>query len=429
MPSLEAGKPIEQIDATPRECIAEAPWGELWRADHGKHGRVLLAAYSGVRGETHFERILPRLTQWNRRADVFAGLLHVLETHRNLAIPCLILRDPGGPTLAEKVAQGPLGPADASKVGADIANALHGISNEGVCPFGLSPDNIIARSDYGWMLAPFTLLDGSAPGNTSGGAWCPPGVADSRMPELMNPDVFALSLIIAGAMTGNLREPMPPERIRTAVPHKRLSLVLSNGVAARSGNYPDAKVTAAALERYRKGELQEDLREAEEAVRRASRPPWQQKLFENRGPAMLAAKALALALVVFLAVFGTYRAVTGGDPAGSPRGLTRVYFEALIARDGDAAAKFTEGEATLQTFRLLEDIKRMEDKALASRFATVNAPRMGDPRSGKVQAKTQLVGQAGDPFIEVEFVLERKPDDKWKVVGLLYESLRKEGAE
>ncbi len=429
MPALESGKPIEQLGVTPRRWIAEAPWGEVWRADHAGHGRVLLAAYSGVKGEAHFERVLPRLSQWNRRADVFPGLIHVLETHRNLAIPCLILRDPGGPTLAERVAQGPLGPADASKVGHDVANALHGISNEGICPFGLAPDNIIARSDYGWMLAPYALLDPAQPAHTSGGAWAPPGLAESRMPEMMNPDVYALSLILAGAMTGDVAQPMPPDRIRTNVPHKRLSLVLSNGVAARSGNYPDAKVTASALERYRKGELQADLQEAEEAVRRAARSPLQQKLFEHRGPAMLAAKALGLALVVFLAVFGLYRMFAGGDPAASPRGLTRVYFEALIARDGEAAARFTEGEATLQTFRLLEDIKRMEDKALASRFATVNAPRMGDPRTGKVQAKTQLVGQAGDPFIEVEFVLERKPDDKWKVVGLLYEPLRKEGTE
>lgn len=429
MPALETGRTIEQIGVTPREWIAEAPWGELWRADHPTHGRILLAAYSGVKGETHFEKILPRLTQWNRRADVFPGLLHVLETHRHLAVPCLILRDPGGPTLAERIRQGPIGPADASKVGLDIASALHGISNEGICPFGLSPDNIIARSDYGWMLAPFTLLDPANPANTSGGAWAPPGVAESRMPEMMNPDVYALSLILAGAMTGNLSGPMPTTSIRNAVPHHRLSLVLSNGVSPRSGNYPDAKVTAAALERYRKGELQADLQEAEEARRRATRSPLQQKLFENRGPAILAAKALALALVVLLGVFGLYRLLAGGDPTTSPRGLTRVYFEALISRNGDEAAKFTEGEATLQTFRLLEDIKRMEDKALASRFATVNAPRMGDPRTGKVQAKTQLVGQAGDPFIEIEFVLERKPDDTWKVVSLLYETLRKEGPQ
>jgi len=243
----------------------------------------------------------------------------------------------------------------------------------------------------------------------------------------MNPDVYAMSLIVAGATTGELDAPMAPGEIRAKSRHKRLSLVLSNGVVPRSGNYADARTTSTALERYRKTELQADLLEVEQVAKAATRSPMEQKLHENRAKLILGGKIGGALVGVLLLVALVAKMFSGGDPTKSPRGLSRVYFEALIARDGAKASLLTEGEASMQTFRLLEDIKRMEEKHLASRFATADSPRMGDANSSKIQAKTELRGEGGDPFMQVEFVLERKPDGAWRVVSLLYEPLRKEG--
>jgi len=423
MPVFEAGALVEQFRTTLKTLILEQPWGELWRAEHEKHGTVLFAAYSGARGEAHFGATRVRIAQWNRRADVFPGLSPILEEHGSSAIPVLILKDPGGGSLREKVAKGHLGVADASQMAKDVSSALAGLAHEGIGPIGLTPDHIHLRSDFGYVIVPYALLDPAHAETTAAGEWLPPELRESRTPDSVHADVFAATLLTVGALLGDLSAPPPPASIRSGLSCKRLALVLSNGVSPRNGAYTEPKTTALLLDRYRKTEMAADLADAKEAVAATTRSPIAAKVHANRGPLLLAGKIAGVLAVLALLVFGIITATKGGPADSTPRGLSRVYFEALVARDAAAATAFTEGEATAQTHAILADIKRMEDKHLTSKFGSANSPRMGDANASKIQAKTTLVGEAGDPFMEVEFVLEKK-GERWKMVGLLFKPMR-----
>lgn len=423
MPAFEAGAVLDQFELTLKGLVLEQPWGELWRAEHKKHGAVLFAAYSGVRGEAHFSATRARLAQWNRRSEVFPGLFPILEEHGSSAIPVLIIGDPGGGSLREKIAGGRLGAADAAHMAQDLSAALAGLAHEGIGPIGLTADHVHLRSDFGYVIIPFALLDAAHPDTTCAQAFLPPELKDSRTPDSVHADVFSATLLAAGAMLGDVTNAPPAAQIRSMLPYKRLGLVLSNGVAPRNGAYTEPKTTALLLDRYRKTELAADLADAKEAVAATTRSPAAAAVHANRGPLILVGKIAGVVAVLALLVFGIMSATKGGPPESTPRGLSRVYFEALVARDATAAAAFTEGEATPQTHALLADIKRMEDKHLTSKFGSASAPRMGDANASKIQAKTTLSGEAGDPFMEVEFVVEKK-GETWKVVGLLFKPMR-----
>jgi hypothetical protein len=423
MSAFEAGAVLDQFKLTLKGLVLEQPWGELWRAEHEKHGAVLFAAYSGARGEAHFSATRARIAQWNRRSEVFPGLSPILEEHGSSAIPVLILQDPGGGSLREKVAGGPLGVADASQMAKDVAAALAGLAHEGIGPIGLTADHIHLRSDFGFVIVPYALLDAAHPETTGAAQWLPPELKESRTPDSVHADVYAATLLTAGAILGDVEHAPSAASVRAGLPYKRLGLVLSNGVAARNGAYTEPKTTALLLDRYRKTEMASDLADAKEAVAATTRSPMAATVHANRAPLILAGKIAGVVAVLALLVFGIMSATKGGPADSTPRGLSRVYFEALIARDATAATAFTEGEGTSQTHAILADIKRMEDKHLTSKFGSVNSPRMGDANASKIQAKTTLLGEAGDPFMEVEFVVEKK-GEHWKVVGLLFKPMR-----
>ncbi|MCC5874893.1 MAG: hypothetical protein JJU11_01615 [Candidatus Sumerlaeia bacterium] len=159
MPLLEIGQQLPGKPVTVRSLIVEEQWGELWRGDHDEHGRVLALVYSGPRGEEAFFESLLYLRQWRALAPRTNSLLPILGIYDREAIPLLLVRDPGGPTLREFHRLH--APAFTAKYqlewAHEIATILATLHDKGIFPVGLSNHLILheaGSAPVDWRLAP-----------------------------------------------------------------------------------------------------------------------------------------------------------------------------------------------------------------------------------------------------------------------------------
>jgi Tol biopolymer transport system component len=128
--------------------------GEVYRARDAKLNRdvalkVLPDAFAADRD---------RLARFQREAQVLASLNHqnighvygLEDTHvtgSGRALHALVLELVEGPTLADRIARGPVGVADAMRIALQIAEALEAAHEQGVVHRDLKPANIKVRPD------------------------------------------------------------------------------------------------------------------------------------------------------------------------------------------------------------------------------------------------------------------------------------------
>ena len=121
--------------------------GEVYRARDTKLGRDVAIKVLPDAFATDAER----LARFRREAQVLASLNHPNIGHiyglEGDAVQALVLELIEGPTLADRIAQGPLPPAEAVPIARQVAEALEAAHEAGIIHRDLKPANIKVRDD------------------------------------------------------------------------------------------------------------------------------------------------------------------------------------------------------------------------------------------------------------------------------------------
>lgn len=140
------------------QLVGAGGMGEVYRARDSKLNRdvaikILLAAVA-----TDAER----LARFRREAQVLASLNHQNIAHihgieEGEAGPFLVMEFVGGPTLADRVAQGPIPLDEALAIARQIADALESAHERGIIHRDLKPANIKVSEDGAVKVLDFGL--------------------------------------------------------------------------------------------------------------------------------------------------------------------------------------------------------------------------------------------------------------------------------
>jgi len=137
--------------------------GEVYRARDTKLGRDVAIKVLPDAFATDAER----LARFRREAQVLASLNHPNIGHiyglEGDAVQALVLELIDGPTLADRIAQGPLPPAEAVPIARQVAEALEAAHEAGIIHRDLKPANIKVRDDGTVKVLDFGLAKAVSP--------------------------------------------------------------------------------------------------------------------------------------------------------------------------------------------------------------------------------------------------------------------------
>jgi eukaryotic-like serine/threonine-protein kinase len=144
--ALQPGTRIGPYEIT--ALIGEGGMGKVWRAHH-----------SGLKRDDAL-KVLPdafvsdpeRLTRFQREAQVLASLNHPNIAHvhgleRSDGVQALVMELVEGPTLADRIAQGPIPVDEGLPIARQICAALEAAHERGIIHRDLKPANIKVRAD------------------------------------------------------------------------------------------------------------------------------------------------------------------------------------------------------------------------------------------------------------------------------------------
>jgi Tol biopolymer transport system component len=149
--------------------LGEGGMGEVYRARDAKLNRdvALKVLPDSLAGDPD------RLARFRREAQVLASLNHPNIAHihgfeDSGATHALVMELVEGPTLAERIAQGPIPLAEALPIARQIADALEAAHEQGIVHRDLKPANIKVRPDGTVKVLDFGLAKALDPATTSG---------------------------------------------------------------------------------------------------------------------------------------------------------------------------------------------------------------------------------------------------------------------
>jgi Tol biopolymer transport system component len=184
------------------------PYEVLSLIGEGGMGRVYRASDTRLRRDVAL-KVLPevfagdadRLVRFEREAHVLASLNHPniaaiygLEGGEDRSAPALVLELVDGPTLAERLAAGPLAVADALPIAVQIAEALETAHEAGIVHRDLKPANSKLRPDGAVKVLDFGLAKALLP-ETAGAA----ASLASRSPTITSPAMTRAGIILGTA--------------------------------------------------------------------------------------------------------------------------------------------------------------------------------------------------------------------------------------
>jgi Tol biopolymer transport system component len=199
--------------------LGEGGMGEVWRATDAKLKRevavkVLPAAFTADN---------ERLARFEREAQMLAQLHHpniasIFGLEESQGTRALVMELVEGPTLAERLAAGPLPLAEALLVARQIAEALEAAHEKGIVHRDLKPQNIKAALDGRVKVLDFGLAKAMDPVGASG------AVADlARSPTLLNSPTLTAAGTQLGVILGTAAY-MAPEQARGGAVDKRADI-------------------------------------------------------------------------------------------------------------------------------------------------------------------------------------------------------------
>ncbi|AVL98144.1 serine/threonine-protein kinase [Microbacterium paraoxydans] len=198
-----------------RECVGQGGMARVYRAEDSLLGRTV--AIKMLRAETEqgaaSERARGEMTVLASLNHPALVTLYDAQLHPGRA-EYLVMEFVDGPTLAERIAQGPLPSDEVAALAADLAEALHVVHGAGIVHRDIKPSNVLLTgrsltgSRSGAKLADFgisVLVDAArltSPGTVI-------GTAAYLAPEQLNgaapappADIYALGLVLREALTG-----------------------------------------------------------------------------------------------------------------------------------------------------------------------------------------------------------------------------------
>ncbi|WP_336643472.1 protein kinase domain-containing protein [Microbacterium sp. MMO-113] len=198
-----------------RECVGQGGMARVYRAEDSLLGRTV--AIKMLRAETEqgaaSDRARSEMTVLASLNHPALVTLYDAQLHPGRA-EYLVMEFVDGPTLAERIAQGPLSSSEVAALAADLAEALHVVHGAGIVHRDIKPSNVLLTgrslvgSRSGAKLADFgisVLVDAArltSPGTVI-------GTAAYLAPEQLNgaapappADIYALGLVLREALTG-----------------------------------------------------------------------------------------------------------------------------------------------------------------------------------------------------------------------------------
>jgi eukaryotic-like serine/threonine-protein kinase len=202
-PRLEPGTSVGPYRVS--ELIGEGGMGQVYRAHDTKLQRdVALKILPDV-----FVHDPDRRTRFTREAHVLASLNHpniggIHGFEDSGQVHALVLELVEGPTVADRIAQGPLPVDEALAIARQIADALEAAHEAGIVHRDLKPANIKVRDDGTVKVLDFGLARPAGPPHAAPTSSDPTGphglnVPNTVSPTIMSPAVTAIGMILGTA--------------------------------------------------------------------------------------------------------------------------------------------------------------------------------------------------------------------------------------
>jgi eukaryotic-like serine/threonine-protein kinase len=198
---LQAGERLGAFEIL--TLIGSGGMGEVYRARDTKLNRdvAIKTLPAGVATDPE------RLARFQLEAQVLASLnhpniAHIYGVEDSRDVHALVMELVDGPTLAERIAQGPIPLDDTLAMVAQIAHAIEAAHAQDVIHRDLKPANIKVRSDGTVKVLDFGLAKALAPG--------PPTASSglSQLPTIASPGVTQVGMVLGTAAY------MSPEQAR-----------------------------------------------------------------------------------------------------------------------------------------------------------------------------------------------------------------------
>jgi len=162
---LEQGSHIGHYEVL--EPIGRGGMGEVYRARDTKLGRDVAIKVL----PEEFSRDEQRLARFEREAKVLASLNHpniasIYGVEESDGVHALVLELVEGPTLADRIADGPISIEEAAAIAKQITEALEAAHERGIVHRDLKPANVKVRDDGTVKVLDFGLakaLEGERP--------------------------------------------------------------------------------------------------------------------------------------------------------------------------------------------------------------------------------------------------------------------------
>lgn len=427
MPFLQERKPLPGVDATPVELMLEEAWGEIWRGARQDGSRVFIVAYSTEEGDELFEESAAALEAWKRSQGMSCPhFLPVLEIHGG-AIPMVIVEDPGGPTLRQRVldAEAPeLTPKQQGTMALHVARALMEAETYNAGPLGLSPDVIVAcpeDRDAPWKVLP--VAPGTARVYTylAGGRYAAPELATTGRPNAIHPDTFAVACLWFESFRKDFES--PAGHVGDAIPYDGLRFQIENGLVAKNGEYKEPNMFVIGIEQWVRKQADIDFGDYEKKKKRAKRGALVNFFLDNQvffkwGVAVLAFLGGAYGGYWYVATYRPFQAPL------SERNETMVYetyLNALAAEDSMGALSLTSGHATGATEDLFERFAELRERHGPAATVRLESRRAGFGNRRDVE--TTVVDRAGAPVALLSLVVTQRSDGRWIISNVYFRPL------
>ena len=191
--------------------IGEGGMGKVWRAHHTalKRDDALKVLPDAFASDPD------RLARFRREAQVVASLnhpniAHVYGLEQSDGVQALVMELVEGPTLADRIAQGPIPVDEALPIAKQIAEALEAAHEQGIIHRDLKPANVKVRSDGVVKVLDFGLAKAMEP-------------AGSARADATNSPTLSMQATTAGVILGTAAY-MSPEQARGKTVDKRADI-------------------------------------------------------------------------------------------------------------------------------------------------------------------------------------------------------------
>jgi serine/threonine-protein kinase len=189
--------------------IGEGGMGKVWRAHHTalKRDDALKVLPDAFASDPE------RLARFRREAQILASLnhpniAHVYGLEQSDGVQALVMELVEGPTLADRIAQGPIPVDDALPIARQIADALEAAHEQGIIHRDLKPANVKVRDDDTVKVLDFGLAKVAEP------------TATASSTHSLSPTITTPAMTQAGIILGTAAY-MSPEQAKGRAADKR----------------------------------------------------------------------------------------------------------------------------------------------------------------------------------------------------------------